>query len=384
MGFDEFGLSAPILAAVGDMGFIAATTVQQKVIPLVLAGRDVMATAQTGTGKTAAYVLPLFDRLGSTTQIGAPRVLILVPTRELAMQISDVCATVCKYTHNTQLVVVGGVGYESQRRALRHGCDVLVATPGRLVDLVDNKSCNLANVRTLVLDEADRMLEMGFLPNVQGIVGKMPKLQQTLLFSATLSKEVVVHTKAFVHDPVFVEVSPSGTMPGSIEHYVVWISPEARKRVLVQVLKREGARRVIVFVRGRHRADHVGRILRNKGFRCASMHGNMPQHRRNKVLGQFERGEVDVLVATDVLARGIDIEGVSYVVNMDVPDEATNYVHRIGRTGRAGHTGWTLTLCDENDVTKLRAIERRLGERIPEFTQTEGLDVGEHPFVLKH
>ncbi len=382
MGFDEFGLSKSVLAAVSDLGYTVATPVQQKVIPLVLAGRNVMAVAQTGTGKTAAFVLPLFDRLNGTAQLGAPHVLILAPTRELAIQISDVCAVVCKHTHHTQVVVVGGVGYESQRQALRIGCDVLVATPGRLADLVNSKSCDLTCVQTLVLDEADRMLEMGFLSSVQGIVNGMPKLRQTLLFSATLSKEVIARTKEFVHDPVYVEVAPAGTMPSGIEHYVVGISPEARKRVLVQVLKREGAKRVIVFVRGTHRANHVGRILRNKGFRCASIHGSMPQHRRAKALGQFRHGEVDVLVATDVLSRGIDIDGVLYVVNMDVPDEPKNYVHRVGRTGRAGHTGWTLTLCDEDDLCKLRAIERRLGEDIPEFTRTEGLDVGEHPLML--
>ena len=377
--FGELGLSQAALRSIGDMGYDEPTPVQAQAIPAVLGGRDVMAAAQTGTGKTAAFLLPALDRLGHTGRGQGPLMLVVTPTRELAQQITDVANVVGAQTRHRTTVVVGGVGYEPQKDALARGCDVLVATPGRLIDLLDQGACSLGQVEVLVLDEADRMLDMGFLPDMRKIVARTPRNRQTLLFSATLSEDVLSQTSSLVKDPVRVEIAPKGTAAETVRQYVLGVSPEAKKRLLPELLKREGTDRVIVFVKGKHRADQMCRILRRSGIGCAPIHGNRSQNQRARALAQFMDGEVGVLVATDVLARGIDVPEVAYVLNLDVPHEAEDYIHRIGRTGRAGERGWALTLCTEDEYLDLRDIEQLMGTVIPDYPHAEGLDLGAHP-----
>lgn len=352
------------------MGFDEPTEVQRGVIPLVLQGRDVLASAQTGTGKTASFVLPVLDSLPTSEHSTIPRVLVLTPTRELALQIADVCETTGTYTGQRTLVVVGGRSIVRQQEALRKGCNVLVATPGRLLDLTAQGACDLSGVQVLVLDEADRMLDMGFLPDVRKIVESTSARTQTLLFSATLSKDVLEGVEGFVRNPARVEVAAAGAPAATVAQYVLFVSAEAKKRTLIELLRNEGPKRVLVFARGRHRADHLSRILCKKGFSSASMHGGRTQAQRMRTLARFAQGEVDVLVATDVLARGIDVDDVAYVVNVDVPADAKDYVHRIGRTGRAGAVGRSYTLCSDEERASMRRIERLMGEELTPYNMS--------------
>ncbi len=380
--FDVLGLSERAIAAVADMGYVAPTPVQAASIPCVIAGQDVMAAAQTGTGKTAAFLLPTLDRLGHAAHGKGPLMLVVTPTRELAAQIEDVAKAICTHTGHTATVLVGGVSYEPQRAALHSGCDLLVATPGRLIDLIGSGDCDLSQVEVLVLDEADRMLDMGFLPDMRRIVSHTPTRRQTLLFSATLSDDVLDNTKSLVHDPVRVEIAHKGTAAETIEQFVLPISYEAKVSALVEVLHREGSERVIVFTRGKHRADAVCRRLRKAGVECAPIHGNRSQNQRASALKRFSDGEVGVLVATDVLARGIDIPDVAYVANLDVPSDAEDYIHRIGRTGRAGEYGWALTFASPEEEFDLRDIEQLMGRNIPIYPRAQGVSLGDDPLRL--
>lgn len=385
--FAELGLSDEALAAVRDMGYADPTPVQAAAIPEVLSGRDVLAAAQTGTGKTAAFLLPSMSRLGHVASHGkgrraargrGPLMLVVTPTRELAQQIEDVCRQVARRTGHIAVTVVGGVGYNPQRSALKGGCDILVATPGRLVDLIGEGTCNLSEVEVLVLDEADRMLDMGFLPDVRRIVGQTPETRQTLLFSATLDEQAVGAVTDLVRDPARVEIAPPRSTAETVDQFVLPVSSEAKNGLLAEVLKREGAARTIVFMRTKHRADACARRLARAGIKAAVIHGNRTQNQRERALKAFRAGEVDVLVATDVLARGIDITDVRYVVNFDVPSEPTDYIHRIGRTGRAGEVGWALTFVTELDVNEFFDIEALMGKSA-ELYDAAGLDTGEHP-----
>ncbi|MBP3885503.1 MAG: DEAD/DEAH box helicase, partial [Olsenella sp.] len=356
--FDALGLGRRAIAAVRDMGHETPTPVQERAIPLILSGRDVLAAAQTGTGKTAAFLLPTLDRLPHAETGAGPLMLVITPTRELAQQIDDVAQTICAHTHHRVTTVVGGVSYEPQKEALERGCDVLVATPGRLQDLIEQGVARLRDVEVLVLDEADRMLDMGFLPAVKKIVAKTPSKRQTLLFSATLDEDALKSTAGLVRNPARVEIARKGTVAETIEQFALPVSPEAKNALLVQFLKTEGTERVIVFCRGKHRADGICRRLRRAKITCAPIHGNRSQRQRENALRNFRTGEVDVLVATDVLARGIDIPEVSYVINFDVPGDAEDYIHRIGRTGRAGENGWAVTFVTEDDYLDLRDAEQ--------------------------
>ena len=378
--FSELGLPANVLAAIADLGYEQPSPVQLQAIPLVLGGRDVMAAAQTGTGKTAAFLLPTLARLGHARRGEGPLMLVVTPTRELAQQIEACAETICARTGHTCCVLVGGVGYGPQREALARGCDLLVATPGRLIDLMNEGTCKLGQVSVLVLDEADRMLDMGFLPSMRKIVAATPAERQTLLFSATLGPDVLENTKSLVRDPARVEIARKGTAAETIDQYVLGVEARAKVRTLVGVLGREGSSRVIVFCRGKHRADAICRQLRKAGVECAPIHGNRTQGQRENALRRFTNGEVGVLVATDVLARGIDIAEVAYVVNLDVPSDAEDYIHRIGRTGRAGAAGWALTFVSEDEYLDLRDIEQLMGKVVPVYPRAEGLDVGESPF----
>ena len=379
--FDQLGLSEKVLAAVAEMGYEEPSPVQRGAIPAVLEGRDVMAAAQTGTGKTAAFLLPTLDRLNHAAKGQGVLMLVVTPTRELAQQIEACARVICKQTGHRCAVVVGGVGYEPQKAALARGCDVLIATPGRLIDLIDQGAANLSDVSVLVLDEADRMLDMGFAPAMRRIVSKTPATRQTLLFSATLGDDVLSTTKELVKDPIRVEIAHKGTAAQTIDQYVLGVAEKEKVRILTDVLKREGSKRVIVFCRGKYRADMVCRKLNKAGITAAAIHGNRTQGQRETALRRFANGEADVLVATDVLARGIDIAEVSYVVNLDVPSDAEDYIHRIGRTGRAGQFGWALTFVAEAEYFDLRDIEALMGKLVPDFPRAEGIDCGANAFV---
>ena len=387
-GFSELGLSEKVLQAVADLGYESPTPVQRQAIPAVLAGRDLLAAAQTGTGKTAAFLLPAMSTLGHHGRgkgkyvRRGPGMLVVTPTRELAQQIEDVCRTIEARTGHDSVTVVGGVGYEPQKRALERGCDVLVATPGRLVDLIEQGCCDLSGVQTLVLDEADRMLDMGFLPSMRKIVGQTPSGRQTLLFSATLDEKAIGNIRDLVEDPAVVEIAHKGTVAETIDQFALPVSLEAKNGLLAKVLRREGPEHVIVFCRTKHRADSCCRRLRRAKISCAPIHGNRNQNQRERALAAFRRGECDVLVATDVLARGIDVSDVRYVINFDVPADPEDYIHRIGRTGRAGETGWALTFVTVDDVDDLMAIERLMGKVVPTFERTGDLDLGEEPPAL--
>ena len=377
VAFSGLGLSEPVLAAVDALGYTEPTPVQARAIPYVLEGRDLLAAAQTGTGKTAAFVLPAMSRLTHVARHHGPAMLVVTPTRELAQQIADVCTTVEAYTHHRSVTIVGGVGYEPQKQALRRGCDILVATPGRLVDLIEQGEAHLDEVEVLVLDEADRMLDMGFLPQMRKIVSETPSTRQTLLFSATLDETAIGGIRDLVHDPATVEIAHKGTVAETIDQYVLPVSLDEKNGLLTKVLKSEGTDRVIVFTRTKHRADACCRRLRRAGIACAPIHGDRSQNQRERALRDFRDGKVDILVATDVLARGIDVSDVRYVVNFDVPEDPEDYIHRIGRTGRAGETGWALTFVTVNDAEDLFDIERLMGQVVPPYEAKVELELGE-------
>ena len=377
--FLDLGLSEPVLAAVSDLGYESPSPVQVQSIPAVLEGRDLLAAAQTGTGKTAAFLLPTMSKLSHVAFHHGPTMLVVTPTRELAQQIENVCATIEGRTHHSSVTVVGGVGYEPQKAALRRGCDILVATPGRLVDLIEQGVADLSEVSVLVIDEADRMLDMGFLPAMHKIVSRTSSSRQTLLFSATLDKGAISGVRDLVRDPVIVEIAHKGTVADTIDQYALPVSLEAKNTLLAQVLEAEGPQRVIVFTRTKHRADACCRRLRRSGISCAPIHGNRSQNQRERALANFRSGTCDVLVATDVLARGIDVSDVRYVVNFDVPADPEDYIHRIGRTGRAGETGWALTFVTVADRDDLFAIERLMGKVVPAYEPRRPLDLGEEP-----
>ena len=384
--FADLGLSDEVLAAVEDLGYEHATPVQAMAIPQVLAGRDILAAAQTGTGKTAAFLLPTMSRLprvkrarGRAMSVGCgPRMLIITPTRELAQQIDDVCKKVAARTRHTAVTVVGGVSYNPQKSALKRGCDILVATPGRLVDLIDQGACMLDEVQVLVLDEADRMLDMGFLPAVRKIVSYTPADRQTLLFSATLDEAAVGSITDLVSDPARVEIAPATSTAETVEQYLLPVSLEAKNGVLADLLLAQGAERVIVFTRTKRRADTCCRRLARAGISCAAIHGDRSQAQRERALKAFRAGKCDVLVATDVLARGIDVADVRYVVNFDVPEEPVDYIHRIGRTGRAGEVGWAVTIVTSQDIDEFFDIEALMG-KTADLYDAEGLELGENP-----
>jgi ATP-dependent RNA helicase RhlE len=369
------GLALPIVRALVDEGYDHPTPVQSRVIPSILDGRDLLACAQTGTGKTAAFVLPVLQGLASRRSKDpaarcAVRALVLSPTRELAAQIGERTAAYGRYVGLRHAVIYGGVNQRGQEIALGRGVDMVVATPGRLLDLLEQGVLSLDHVEVLVLDEADRMLDMGFVQDVQRILARMPRRGQTLLFSATMPHEVRRLADDILRDPVQIAVTPEVTAAPSVSH-AVWHVPQAEKRGLVQRVLSGAGRRAIVFTRTKHGANHLCDHLVGAGFSADVIHGNKSQNARNRVLDAFRRGATRVLVATDVVARGIDVDDVGLVVNYDLPDAAESYVHRIGRTGRAGNDGEAVSFCDHAERPLLADIERILCFRIP-VAGTEG------------
>ena len=372
MTFRELGLNDDISSAIEEMGYTEPTPIQTESIPLVLAGRDVVAAAQTGTGKTAAFTLPLMQRIGLGD--GRPIALVVSPTRELAQQIEKVAAVVGKHTGQRTCIVVGGVKYEPQVKRLKSGVEILVATPGRLLDLHERKDVDLSQVRVLVLDEADRMLDMGFWPSVRRILAHLPKERQNLLFSATLSEDITNIVGRMLHDPAYVEIAIKGTTAEGIEQAIMPVEQSQKPDLLAGVLARRGADRVLVFTRTKMRADMLETILAKMGI-TRRRHARRPRLRtqRQAALEDFRAGKMDVLIATDIVARGIDISDISHVINYDVPENPEDYVHRIGRTGRAGASGYALTFVGPDEIVQLREIEYMLGKNLP-IEDLEGFD----------
>ncbi len=365
--FNELGLSPEVLDAVTRLGYETPTPVQEQAIPLVLEGRDLIAAAKTGTGKTAAFSLPALDGLGHAKGGQGPLMLVVTPTRELAQQIGEVCAAVAVSTHHRIATVVGGLSYEPQIQKLKHGTDVLIATPGRLVDLMDQGAARLGDVEVLVLDEADRMLDMGFLPSMRKIIGATPASRQTLLFSATIDRSIMGSVGKLLHDPAMVEIAHKGETADTVEQFIVRAPQTLKPALLKAVLAEKGHERVIVFARTRSRADATCRRLKKAGYTAEAIHSDRSQNQRRRALDNFMSGTTDVLVATDVLARGIDVESVDHVINYDLPTVPEDYVHRIGRTGRAGAEGFAITFVSPENKDELAAIEKLIKRDIPEI-----------------
>ena len=368
--FSELGLSAELTRAVSDAGYGEPTPVQTQAIPVILSGRDVLAGAQTGTGKTAGFTLPLLQRLaarGSRSYSPARhpiRALILTPTRELAAQVEESVRTYGKHLPLRTSVVYGGVGIAPQIRALQRGVDILVATPGRLLDHVQQKTINLSHVEILVLDEADRMLDMGFIHDIRRILALLPKERQTLLFSATFSDDIRRLADAFLRNPVKIEVAPRNAASELISQRVHPVATARKRELLAHIVAAGGWRQVLVFTRTKHGANRLADQLARGGISATAIHGNKSQPQRTRALGEFKAGAVRVLVATDIAARGLDIDALPHVVNFDMPHVAEDYVHRIGRTGRAGSAGEAISLVAPEEKPLLAAIEKLLARRL--------------------
>jgi ATP-dependent RNA helicase RhlE len=367
-GFAKLGISGQLLKATHAAGFTEPKPIQEQAIPAQLDGRDILGIAQTGSGKTAAFALPILSKiiaLGTKRRPKTARALILAPTRELAVQIEDTIKLLAKGAHVSTALVLGGVSRFSQVKKIAPGVDVLIATPGRLTDLVREGDLVLADTKWLVLDEGDRMLDMGFINDVKRIARATAPDRQTALFSATMPDEIAELAKGLLKNPVRVEVAPQSTAAAEIVQGVVFARTKQKRQVLSKMLADETMSSVIVFARTKHGADRVVRDLERDGFNAAVIHGNKSQNARQKALNEFRAGSVRILVATDIAARGIDVPGISHVVNFDLPDEAESYVHRIGRTGRNGRDGVAVTLVDPSENAKLRQVERIIRAKLP-------------------
>nr|WP_295382931.1 DEAD/DEAH box helicase [Pseudoxanthomonas sp.] len=367
MTFESLGLAPALLRALDEQGYTEPTPVQAQAIPLALAGHDLLAGAQTGTGKTAAFGLPLIQYLATTPQEVAPRggrkprALILTPTRELAVQVHDSLRAYGKYLRIPSTTIYGGVGMGNQLDALRRGVDLVIACPGRLIDHIERRSVDLSGIEVLVLDEADRMLDMGFLPSIKRILAKLPRQnRQTLLFSATFADPIRELALEFMHEPHQVQVTPSNTVADTITHRVHPVDGGRKRELLLHLLAADSRVQTLVFGRTKHGCDKLATFLEKSGVRAAAIHGNKSQGARLRALGDFKAGRVNVLVATDIAARGIDIDQLPRVINFDLPMVAEDYVHRIGRTGRAGAQGEAISIVAQDEAKLLRQINRML------------------------
>jgi superfamily II DNA/RNA helicase len=370
--FADLGLSEELLRAVEDTGYTTPTPIQEQAIPQVLRGRDVLGLAQTGTGKTAGFTLPMIDILASgRAKARMPRSLILEPTRELAAQVSESFVKYGKHHKLTQALIIGGVAFGDQDKKLDRGVDVLIATPGRLLDQFERSKLMLSQVQILVIDEADRMLDMGFVPDIERIVKLLPFTRQTLFFSATMPNEVKRIADAFLHNPVRIEVSKPATTAVTIEQRLTVIDPLDKREALRRLIRSEEVNNAIIFCNRKRDVDIVGKSLQKHGFNAAPIHGDLDQALRTKTLEQFRSGELQILVASDVAARGLDVPSVSHVFNFDVPIHSDDYVHRIGRTGRAGRSGISITLATPHDVKFVDAIEKLTGKPIDRFVMED-------------
>ncbi|AGC45149.1 putative ATP-dependent RNA helicase RhlE [Myxococcus stipitatus DSM 14675] len=368
MTFDELQLHDTLLRAVKAEGYTTPTPIQAKAIPHALAGKDVLGVAQTGTGKTAAFALPILQRLSAKAPAGGARpvrCLVLTPTRELAGQVGESFMTYGKNLPLRHAVIFGGVGQGAQVQSLQRGVDVLVATPGRLLDLMDQGYVSLRSLEVFVLDEADRMLDMGFIHDVRKVIKALPSKRQTLFFSATMPPEIVDLSRNLLTDPVRVEVTPVSSTAETVAQQVFFVEREQKRGLLTHLLKDGKISRALVFTRTKHGANRVAKQLEGSGVSAAAIHGNKSQNARERALDDFRSGTLRVLVATDIAARGIDIDGLSFVINYDLPNVPEQYVHRIGRTGRAGAQGTALSFCDAEERAYLRDIERTIRRSVP-------------------
>jgi superfamily II DNA/RNA helicase len=372
MNFDKFGLSPELLQAVLDAGYTTPTPIQSQAIPVVAAGRDVLGCAQTGTGKTAAFALPMIEKLAAgRARARMPRSLILEPTRELATQVEVSFEAYGKYHRLTTALLIGGESFDNQLKKLDRGVDVLIATPGRLLDLFERGKILLSDVRILVIDEADRMLDMGFIPDVERIVGLLPKNRQTLFFSATMPPEIRRLADAFLNDPVSISVAPPASPAELVEQSLVVVAPEDKRDTLRRLIASEDVKNALIFCNRKRDVDLLQRSLSRHGLDAAALHGDMSQPKRTETLDRFRNGEIRLLVASDVAARGLDIQGLSHVFCFDVPIHAEDYVHRIGRTGRAGKAGRSFMLAAPEDGRFVAAIHKLIGKDIPLATAAD-------------
>jgi len=375
MSFSELGLAPGILQAVAETGYTEPTPIQAAAIPPILAGRDLTGIAQTGTGKTAAFTLPILTRMAGQPDVRGIQTLVLAPTRELAAQIIDNVRIYGKHLGFRSAAVFGGVGEKPQIDALRAGTPLVVACPGRLLDLMNRGFGDFTRLRYLVLDEADRMLDMGFLPDMRRILAKLPKDRQTLLFSATLSREIESLSRDFQRDPELVEIGKRTNPAETVTQEFCEVEKARKPALLVKLLEDPAMSMVLVFTRTKHGADRIAKLLERQGIRTGALHANRSQGQRLRALGDFRDGRLRVLVATDIAARGIDVEGISHVVNFDFPPQVEDYVHRIGRTGRAAAVGHAISFITGDDRDAVRALERRTGRVVPRM-MPEGFDAG--------
>ena len=380
MSFSVLGLDAKILRAVTEAGYTEPTPIQTAAIPPIIAGHDLIGIAQTGTGKTAAFTLPILTRLAAQPagQRRATKVLVIAPTRELVVQIEENVRAYAKHLSLTVATVFGGVGEQPQIRALRGGVDIVIACPGRLLDLMGQRAADFSQLKFLVLDEADRMLDMGFLPDIRRIVQQLPKPRQTLMFSATLSKEIEVLTREFQRTPKLVQIGRRSNPAETVAQFIYEVPKHLKTSLLLHMLQAPEMDMVLVFSRMKHNADRIARQLEQKGVRTATLHSNRSQNQRLRALKDFKSGAVQVLVATDIAARGIDVDGISHVVNYDFPMHPEDYVHRIGRTGRAHAVGEAISFVTSEDYGELRALERFIGRGIVR-KKAEGFNYSQAP-----
>lgn len=380
MSFDSLGLSAPLLKAVSKKGYTKPSTIQQKAIPLVLEGRDVLASAQTGTGKTAGFTLPILQILSQTKQLHRRpiRALVLTPTRELAAQIYENVREYSEFIDFRSAVIFGGVNQNPQIRAIKGGLDLLVATPGRLLDLHNQGEISLANIEILVLDEADRMLDMGFLHDIKKIMALLPNKRQNLLFSATFSKDIKKLANTILHNPVLVEAEPENTTAEKVNQRGYKVDRGRKTELVIKLISEGNWKQVLIFTRTKHGANKLSEKLVKAGISSAAIHGNKTQNARTKALADFKSGKASVLVATDIAARGLDIPLLPHVINYELPNIPEDYVHRIGRTGRAGASGEAISLIDFEEYEYVRDIEKLLGHKLQSET-VPGFDLENIP-----
>ncbi|MFV0469623.1 MAG: DEAD/DEAH box helicase [Dysgonomonas sp.] len=367
MTFEELNIIEPVLKALNEKGYTTPTPIQQQAIAPALDNRDILGLAQTGTGKTAAFSLPIIQQLYLNKVHGKKReirALILTPTRELAIQINESLNDYTAYTGIRHCVIYGGVKQNSQVNELKSGVDILVATPGRLLDLMNQNIVRLDAIRHFVLDEADRMLDMGFIHDIKRILPKLPKEKQTLFFSATMPSSIAALSRSILHNPVKVEVSPVSSVVDTIDQYIYFVEKQEKKDLLINLLKKDRKKSALIFSRTKHGADKIARILSKSGIGSAAIHGNKSQNARQRALSDFKSQKIQTLIATDIAARGIDITNLELVINYDLPDVAETYVHRIGRTGRAGNAGMALTFCAQDEQGLLNDIQKLTGKRL--------------------
>jgi superfamily II DNA/RNA helicase len=379
LNFSDLGLCDELSKAVADLGYVEPTPIQQKSIPVVLMGRDILGSAQTGTGKTASFTLPMIEILASgRAKARLPRSLILAPTRELAAQVAESFEKFSTYHKLTMALLIGGVSFADQNAALDKGVDVLIATPGRLLDHFERGKVMLNDVKILVIDEADRMLDMGFIPDVERIVGLLPPIRQTLFFSATLSDDIHKISEKFVSNPKIIEVAPPASTADTVAQHLTWTDIKGKRDALRRLLNNEDVKNAVIFCNRKRDIGILVRSLTRHGFDAVALHGDMTQSARLEALQKFKDGEVPLLIASDVAARGLDIAGLSHVFNFDVPSNAEDYVHRIGRTGRAGKSGRAFTIAAGADDKKyVAAIEKLIGKAIPLVGDAPAKDISD-------